>query len=245
MRTILITGATKGIGLSIAETLLRSTDYYVVGVGRSGADIGHLLGNERFQYVECDLSSAGFENRLKSAIPAELYGIVNNAGICKTHFLNDSSPDTFDEVLSVNLQAPYRIVKTLHSALCDRGRIVNISSQLGQEGRAGYSAYCASKFALIGMTKCWAKELGARGITVNAVCPGWVETEMGIKDVERLAVESGVSFDAFYGEICKPLELKRFTKPAEIAELVAFLLSDAASGITGRDWLLNTIWNQE
>jgi len=95
------------------------------------------------------------------------------------------------------------------------------------------------------MTKCWAKELGVRGITVNAICPGWVETEMSIKDVERLSQENGVSYEAFYDGICKPLELKRFTKPHEVAALVDFLLSEMGSGITGRDWLMNTIWNQE
>ncbi len=122
---------------------------------------------------------------------------------------------------------------------------MNIASQLGKEGRAGYSAYCASKFALIGLTKVWAKELGSRAITVNAICPGWVNTEMSRKDLARIAKEKGISTKTYYKQICEPLELKRFTDPAEVANLAHFLLSGEGKGITGRDILLHTIWNQE
>jgi NAD(P)-dependent dehydrogenase (short-subunit alcohol dehydrogenase family) len=173
-----------------------------------------------------------------------LWGIVNNAGICKTFGMLDSGVDPLDDVLDTNLIGPYFLTKGLVPRLARPGRIVNIASQLGQEGRAGYSAYCASKFGLIGMTKCWAKELSTYGITVNAVCPGWVGTEMSFKDIERMASEEGVSTEQFYSDICRPLELKRFNTPGEVANLVSFLLSDEASGITGRDWLMQTIWNQ-
>jgi len=174
----------------------------------------------------------------------DLYGIVNNAGICKTEKLLDNS-DVWNEVINTNLNGMYWLTKGLAPYLVDNGRIVNISSQLGKEGRAGYGAYCASKFGIIGLTKCWAKELGNRGITVNAVCPGWVSTEMSTNDMIRLAREAGVEKEEYYRRICEPLELKRFTTPEEVANLVAFLISNNASGITGRAMLLNTIWNQE
>ena len=100
------------------------------------------------------------------------------------------------------------------------------------------------KFALIGLTKVWAKELGPRGVTVNAVCPGWVKTDQAVGDMERLAKEKGVPVEKLYKEICEPLELRRFTEPEEVANLVGFLVSPEGSGVTGRDWLMNTVWNQ-
>jgi len=174
-----------------------------------------------------------------------LWGIVHNAGICKTATLADREHDPWREVLAVNLEAPYRLMRGLLPRLARPGRIVTIGSQLSVEGRAGYGAYCASKFGLVGLTKCWAKELGREGITVNAVCPGWVDTEMTGNDVARIAAEMGRDAAMFKAEIADPLELKRFNSPEEVAELVAFLMSDKSSGITGRAWLMQTVWNQQ
>jgi NAD(P)-dependent dehydrogenase (short-subunit alcohol dehydrogenase family) len=159
--------------------------------------------------------------------------------------IDEPADDRFwDEVLDINLNGVQFLTRGLVKHIPDRGRIVNISSQLGQEARAGYGAYCASKFALIGLTKVWAKELGPRGITVNAVCPGWVKTDQAVGDMERLAREKGVPVEKLYKEICEPLELRRFTEPEEVAQLVGFLVSPEGSGVTGRDWLMNTVWNQ-
>lgn len=90
-----------------------------------------------------------------------------------------------------------------------------------------------------------AKELGDEGITVNAICPGWVGTEMSFKDIDRMAKKQNLSSEEYYKNVCTPLELKRFNTTNEVANLVNFILSDEASGITGRDWLMQTIWNQE
>jgi NAD(P)-dependent dehydrogenase (short-subunit alcohol dehydrogenase family) len=123
--------------------------------------------------------------------------------------------------------------------------INSLMSRAHPQERAEHSAYRTSKFGLIGMTKCWAKKLGPDGVTVNAVCPGWVGTEMSFKDIDRMAAAQNVSAKQFYKDTCAPLELKRFNTPGEVANLVAFLLSEEASGITGRDWLMQTVWNQE
>ncbi|BCZ78688.1 SDR family NAD(P)-dependent oxidoreductase [Paraburkholderia terrae] len=247
-RRILVTGASRGIGLSIAQTL--ADKGYALDLLTSGEASAESLRAEAFvrssqaRVHAVNLSDAHAVKDFASKWQGELWGIVNNAGICKTFGLLDSGDDPLDEVLGTNLIGPYLLTKGLIAHLTRPGRIVNIASQLGQEGRAGYSAYCASKFGLIGLTKCWAKELGAEGITVNAVCPGWVGTEMSFKDVERMAAEQGVSAEQFYKDTCAPLELKRFNTPAEVANLVAFLVSDEASGVTGRDWLMHTVWNQ-
>ncbi|MEX3811310.1 SDR family NAD(P)-dependent oxidoreductase [Paraburkholderia sp. BR13439] len=247
-KRILVTGASRGIGLSIAQTLAGKG--YALDLLTSSEASADALRGEPFvtdmqaRVHALDLADAQAVSRFASSWRDELWAIVNNAGICKTFGLLDSGDDPLDEVLGTNLIGPYLLTKGLIARLARPGRIVNIASQLGQEGRAGYSAYCASKFGLIGMTKCWAKELGAEGITVNAVCPGWVGTEMSFKDIERMASERGISAQQFYEETCAPLELKRFNTPAEVANLVAFLVSDEASGVTGRDWLMHTMWNQ-
>lgn len=245
--TVLVTGASRGIGKAIVKKLLQD-GFRVVALAqhKEGLD---ALKKEYSKLGEIDthtinLSSSEDVLKFTKNWKKSLYGIVNNAGICKIEHL-DEKKDVWDEVLSTNLKGAYLLTKGLLKNLESPGRIVNISSQLGKEGRAGYGAYSASKFALIGLTKCWAKELGIKEITVNAVCPGWVDTEMSQIDLARIAKEKGKTTDEFYKEICAPLELKRFTTPEEVAELVAFLISKKASGITGRDMLLNTIWNQE
>lgn len=248
-RRVLVTGAGRGIGLSIAETLAgKGYDLDLLVSSAHSADIlrgASFVKDAGARVHAVDLADRSTVTSFTAGWQGDLWGVVNNAGICKTFGILDSGDDPLDDVLGTNLVGPYILTKGLVRHLSRPGRIVNIASQLGQEGRAGYSAYCASKFGVIGMTKCWAKELGADGITVNAVCPGWVGTEMSFKDVDRMAVEQGVSPEQFYAGVYEPLELKRFNTPAEVANLVAFLLSDEASGITGRDWLMQTVWNQQ
>ena len=246
-KNVMVTGGSRGIGKAIAKQLLK--DGYDVHIcARNENDLQAVVeelsefGN--INYFILDLSDRRVINNFVNNWNKDLYALVNNAGICKTERL-DEKTDVWDEVLNTNLHGVYLLTKGLLKNMSDNGRIVNIASQLGKEGRSGYSAYCASKFAINGLTKCWAKELGERGITVNSICPGWVRTEMSEKDSRRIAEEKGISFEEFYKEICAPLELKRFTEPEEVANLAAFLISEKGSGITGRDMLLNTVWNQE
>lgn len=248
-KRVIVTGAGRGIGRAIAEALA-GRDYQLDLLVSNEASADALRGADFVKasganIVALDLSNRAEIGRFTANWAESFWGLVNNAGICKTFGLLDEGDDPLDDVLATNLTGPYFLTKGLLPHLSRPGRIVNIASQLGQEGRAEYSAYCASKFGLIGMTKCWAKELGANGVTVNAVCPGWVGTEMSFKDVDRMAASLGVSSDQFYQDTCAPLELKRFNTPEEVANLVGFLLSEEASGVTGRDWLMHTVWNQQ
>ena len=245
---IIVTGGSRGIGRAITEVLLRN-GYKVSITGKDEKQLAKttkelsLLGS--IDYHAFNLARRNEVENFVKEWDQPIYGLVNNAGVVEVENINDSDTGSWDRVLGVNLHGVYFLTKGLTKHIQNNGRIVSISSQLGKEGRAGYGAYCASKFGVLGLTKCWAKELGSRGITVNAVCPGWVKTEMGKKDLKRIAEERVVTIKALYKEICEPLELKRFTEPEEVANLVAFLISSQASGITGRDMLLNTIWNQQ
>ncbi|KAB0659450.1 SDR family NAD(P)-dependent oxidoreductase [Burkholderia diffusa] len=248
-KRVIVTGASRGIGRAIAEVLtLKQYDLDLMVSSEASAEelrCADFVKESGANVFAVDLASSEQIGQFVAGWRESFWGIVNNAGICKTFGMLDEGDDPLNEVLSTNLTGPYLLTKGLLPRLSRPGRIVNIASQLGQEGRAGYSAYCASKFGLIGMTKCWAKELGAEGVTVNAVCPGWVGTEMSFKDVDRMAADLGMGSEQFYQDTCAPLELKRFNTPVEVANLVAFLLSDEASGVTGRDWLMHTIWNQQ
>ena len=252
MKKVILTGGTRGIGKAILDALLADRQYFIHSVSQNQslinaneAEYAELLGT-RLQFHSVDLRDSAGITEFADQFPADsVYGLVNNAGICRTARLDQYDQNVWRDVMDVNLNGLFHLTSCLIKKFRAPGRIVNISSQLGVEGRAGYSAYCASKFAIIGLTKCWAKELGTREITANAICPGWVDTEMSRLDMQRLADEKAVNISSLYEEVCRPLELKRFTAPREVANLVQFLMSEGASGITGRDWLLNTVWNQE
>lgn len=249
MKKILITGASKGIGLEIAKVMSENRHelFLTTSCEETAKQLSEMpfVDNQKIKVYALNQSNLKEIESFINGWNEELWAIVNNAGICKTMALKDNNiEDPYQEVLNTNLTGPYLLTKKLLPFLSRPGRIVNITSQLGHEGRADYSAYCASKFGLIGMTKCWAKELGIEGITVNAVSPGWVDTEMSQIDMKRMAKENNMLEEEYYKKICVPLELKRFNSTTEVANLVKFLLSDDASGITGRDWLMQTIWNE-
>ena len=240
-KTVLLTGGTRGIGHSI-RTRLEKEGYEVFFTAQKGRNIREAVVGEP---IALDLSSETSIQDFIQHWDRSIYAIINNAGICETALLGDENAmHVWNNVISVNLHAPFKLSDGLLKKLIEGGRIVNISSQLGVEGRAGYGAYCASKFAINGLTKVWAKELGMREITVNSVCPGWVETDMTMQDLSRLAKEKKISNEQMYKEICSPLELKRMNKPEEIAGLISFLLGPDGAGITGREFLLQTIWNE-
>lgn len=246
--TALVTGGSKGIGKEICRWFLKR-GWSVKTCARSADELKKTVTElEKLGPIEgtvLDLADREAVKRYAAAWVGPLNALINNAAICHVKRVDEPAEDAhWDEVLDINLSAVHFLTRGLLRHIPKNGRIINISSQLGHEARAGYGAYCASKFGLIGLTKVWAKELGAKGITVNAICPGWVKTDQAVGDMERLARERGVPVEQLYREICEPLELKRFTEPEEVANLVGFLASPEASGVTGRDWLMNTVWNQ-
>jgi NAD(P)-dependent dehydrogenase (short-subunit alcohol dehydrogenase family) len=219
-RSVLVTGGNRGIGLAIARELAQAGDNVAVTY-RSGQPPEGLFG------VRCDVTSTADVDTAFAKVEAE-YGpvevLVANAGITRDTLLPMMKEETFTDVIDANLTGAYRVAKRATRGMLrlKRGRIVLISSVVAMLGSAGQSNYAASKAGMIGFARSVARELGSRGITVNVVSPGFVETDMTAE------------LDAAYQEqIRKSIPLGRQATPEEVAKVVAFLVSADASYITG------------
>ncbi|HEY9521794.1 MAG TPA: 3-oxoacyl-ACP reductase FabG [Thermopolyspora sp.] len=219
-RSVLITGGNRGIGLAIAREMAAAGEAVAVTY-RSGEPPEGLFG------IRCDVTStadvdAAFGKAEAEHGPVEV--VVANAGIAKDTLLPMMKEDTFTDVIDTNLTGAYRVVKRATRGMLRmrRGRIVLISSVVAMLGSAGQTNYAASKAGLIGFARSLARELGARGITVNVIAPGFVETDM----TAELA-------DTYQDEIRKRIPLGRMAAASEIARVVRFITSDDASYITG------------
>ncbi len=227
----LVTGASRGIGQSIALTLANA-GAHVIGTATSEsgvesirkrfADEG-LQGTAYVLNVANASSVATFAEALKEDghVPGIL---VNNAGITRDNLLMRMKDDEWEDVINTNLNAIYRITKMCLRGMMKarQGRIINITSVVAMSGNPGQTNYAASKAGMIGFTRSLAREVGSRGITVNAVAPGFIETDMtdALEDEQR---------DSLLNQI----PLNRLGKVNEIAEVVSFLASNDAAYITG------------
>lgn len=224
----LVTGASRGIGRAIAESLA-AQGAFVIGTATSasGADaISAYLGDQGAGMV-LNVTDAESVNQVISDIQKTHGGIdilVNNAGITKDNLLMRMKDDEWNDVMSTNLTSVFRTSKAVMRGMMKKrhGRIINIGSVVGTTGNPGQTNYCAAKAGLIGFTKSLAKEIAARGVTVNAVAPGFIDTDMtqALTDEQKESIFSGIP-------------AARLGKPEEIAAAVVFLASPAAAYITG------------
>jgi 3-oxoacyl-[acyl-carrier protein] reductase len=228
-RAALVTGASRGIGREIA-----------LGLAAAGAKVACVATNEALLAelagkigaaalpIRCDVTkSAEIDAAVEKA--AQAFGgldiLVNNAGITRDNLLLRIKEEDWDAVLDTNLKAPFLFMKAAgrHLMRSKAGRVINISSVAGLIGNAGQANYGASKAGLIALTKTAARELGSRGVCVNAVAPGFIRTDMAAK-VDPKVVEG----------VLAQLPLKRMGEAAEIASTVVFLAGDQAAYITGQ-----------
>jgi NAD(P)-dependent dehydrogenase (short-subunit alcohol dehydrogenase family) len=166
--------------------------------------------------------------------------LVNNAGVYKAARLVDISAEDFDRVMRVNVYGAFQVMQRVlrHMQPRGRGKVVNIASTAGKWGSMNQSVYNASKHALVGLTRCAALEMGAHGINVNAICPGFVETDMLDAFREHSAI-SGVPFEQIMAGARARVPLQRFLQPREIADMAVFLASAESGGVTGQSLLVD------
>lgn len=228
-----ITGASRGIGRAIAIKFASIGANIVINYRNSEAEAQALseellsLGAEVL-IVKADISKFDEAKQLISKAK-EKFGaidiVVNNAGITKDGLVMRMSEEDFDRVIEVNLKGVFNIIRAVSGIMVKQryGKIINMSSVVGLIGNAGQLNYCASKAGVIGMTKSLARELGSRGINVNAIAPGFIETDMTSSLSEKTKEE-----------ILRNISLKRIGKPQDIASIAAFLASDDSNYITGQ-----------
>ena len=162
--------------------------------------------------------------------------LVNNAGMGGPNPIEDSSDEHWLTVIATNLHGPFYCTRAALRWIPKGGRVVNISSVLGRFGVAGYTAYCSSKHGVIGFTRALALELAPREITVNAICPGWVETDMSLQGMQSGAEAAGISYQEFRRSALDQVPLKEMVQPREIGEMICFLSSEGARNITGQSF---------
>ncbi|HMA19866.1 MAG TPA: 3-oxoacyl-[acyl-carrier-protein] reductase [Gemmatimonadaceae bacterium] len=228
-RTAVVTGSTRGIGRAVAQALAESGARVAV-VGRDlekARAVASEIGHDSRGYA-CDVANTGSVTQLIADVEKDFGGIdilVNNAGITRDNLVMRLKDEDWDDVLNANLRGAFAAIRAVVRGMMKKrnGRIINMASVVGLNGNKGQANYAASKAGLIALTKSVAKELGSRNILVNAIAPGFIETEM----TDAMTPEAKAALNGL-------IPLERLGKTEDIASAVVFLASDHASYITGQ-----------
>ncbi|MFW5433900.1 3-oxoacyl-ACP reductase FabG [Paenibacillus apiarius] len=231
-KTVIITGGANGIGEAAVRLFMKAEANVVIADFNEEAGLRVLNGlgpsaAERAIFVTCNVADPMSAQQLMEKT-MERFGaidvLINNAGITRDAMLMKMSPEQWQDVIDVNLNGVFYCTRHAAPYMADRGRgkIINTSSIVGMQGNIGQTNYAATKAGVIGMTKTWARELGYKGICVNAVAPGFIATEMVAKMPEKIV-----------GSMRDKVPLRRLGRPEDVAQAYLFLASDAANYING------------
>lgn len=242
-RIALITGGGVGIGRGIASACARAGAKVAI-CGRRVPPLeetAHNLRQSGFAVLPlpCDVTQRSDVERVVRSVVREWGKIdilVNNAGMSGRTPMDEADDSRWMNILAVNLTGAYLCSKIVlpHMKGHAYGRIINLSSVLGRFGVPGYAAYCTAKHGILGFTKALALEVASQGITVNAICPTWVDTAMAQQGIKETATVLGVTPEEFAKQAIAAVPIKRMAKVEEVADLVVYLCSRSAASITGQ-----------
>ncbi len=241
----IVTGGGTGIGKAITETFVREEARVMIcsrnleQLNLTAKSINDRYGEERVFPLQVNINKKDeVESSINDVIRkwGELHILVNNAGRSGRVPLLEGNEEEWLDILDTNLNGMYFFSKAALRNMKDhtQGRIINISSVLGKFGVSGYTAYSASKHGVIGFSSALALEVAPRGITVNAICPGWVGTKMADQGIEETAKAMNISPEEFTKMATNAVPIKRFVDSEEVAELALFLSGEEAKAITGQ-----------
>jgi NAD(P)-dependent dehydrogenase (short-subunit alcohol dehydrogenase family) len=230
----LVTGGGRGIGAAIARGLAGAGARVVV-CGRSKPDLDVVAKEIGGVAVRVDLTDrAATDAAMASAGHVDV--LVNNAGVAESASVERTTDELWDRIMELDATAPFRITRHFLPGMIKAGwgRVINIASNAGVSGYGYSTAYCAAKHAMVGMTRALAIDLARTGVTINALCPGWVETQMADEAVTRIAQKTGRSLEEARTSLAQMSPQRRMIVPEEIAHAALMLCSHDARGIHGQ-----------
>jgi len=239
----LVTGASRGIGLAVARVL--AAKYELVLTARREEDLAwaaedvHRFGAADVSTIACDLADADERHDLVEAVSSldpPVQVLVNNAGIALSAPIGKTDDELWSRTMALNLEAPFALARALIPGMVERGfgRVINVASTAAVKGYRYTAAYAASKAGLVGLTRALAAEVGHRGVTVNAVCPGFVDTDLTAEAVRTIAGKTGQTEDEARRKLESLSPVGRLLRPPEVANMILYLASDAAAMVNGQ-----------
>jgi NAD(P)-dependent dehydrogenase (short-subunit alcohol dehydrogenase family) len=234
-RTALVTGGGRGIGRAIAARLARDGARVIVA-GRTRGEIDAAAAELGGIALVMDVADRASIVAALASIEGPVDVLVNNAGAAESAPLERTSDELWDRMMAVNATSTFTLCRALLPPMVARGygRVVNVASNAGLTGYAYSAAYCASKHAVVGLTRALALEVARTPVTVNAVCPGWVSTRLVDESVARIVEKTGRTADEARRSLAAMSPQKRLVEPDEVAHVVAMLCGDAGRSVHGQ-----------
>jgi len=244
-KRVLVTGASRGIGYAVAQDFAKAgAEVFILASGNSVFDAANQLSSTlgtTVTPIQCDITDS---DQISSAMAkiGELDILINNAGLERITPLRDSDSiveKTFRRIVEINVVGSFLMTRHAIANMRNGGRIILTASIWSRTAVAEFSAYCASKHANLGFMRSIAHELGPDGITVNAVCPGWIKTEASMLSLKEMAYRSDRTETELVSDIVGAQVLDGLMEPADTASLYLYLASDESRNITGQAYMLD------